>query len=150
MEANTALRSFAIGLTCGLRSMTGPAVVRWRARDPARLAFAGLAAGELIADKLPATPPRTIPPALIFRAISGGFSGRSVARSFGADLLSGTIAGVFGAVAGAYLGMALRARIVRASGLPDPLVALAEDALAISGAITASAQASGQSESNRR
>jgi uncharacterized membrane protein len=132
------MRSFAIGLTCGLRSMTGPAVVQWRARDPIRLALAGLAAGELIADKLPATPARTIPPALIFRALSGGFAGRSVARSFGADLSGGTLAGALGAVLAAFAGQALRASIVRTSGLPDPLVAFAEDAVAIAGAIAAS------------
>jgi uncharacterized membrane protein len=140
MKTGTILRSFAIGVTCGLRSMTGPAVVRWRARDPARLALAGLAVGELIADKLPAAPPRTIPPALIFRVVSGGFSGRSVASAFGAGQRGGMLAGAFGAIAGAYLGKALRARIVRASGLPDPLVALAEDAVALGGAIAASAK----------
>jgi uncharacterized membrane protein len=111
--------------------MTGPAVARWRLRDPARLALAGLAAGELIADKLPATPDRTIPPALAFRAFSGGFAGRSVAALFDADRIAGTVAGVAGAISAAYLGKALRAAIVRSSGLPDPLVALAEDALAI-------------------
>jgi uncharacterized membrane protein len=132
-------RPFAIGVTCGLRSMTGPAVIRWRARDPIRLAFAALAAGELIADKLPATPSRTIPPALLFRAVSGGFSGHGVARSLNADGRVGALAGAAGALAGAYAGMALRASIVKASGLPDPLVALAEDALAIGGAIAASA-----------
>ncbi len=139
METGTLLRSFAIGMTCGLRSLTGPAVVCWRARDPARLALAGLAVGELIADKLPTTPARTIPPALIFRAISGGLAGRRVARSLAADARSGLLAGALGAVIAAYAGKALRGRIVRAGGLPDPLVALAEDAVAIGGAISASA-----------
>jgi|SRR5450759_5057952 uncharacterized membrane protein len=143
MESRAISRSFAIGLTCGLRSMTGPAVVRWRARDPLRLAFAALAAGELIADKLPATPPRTIPPALIFRAVSGGFAGHSVARLFGADPRMGTAAGSAGAIVGAYLGMTVRGWIVRTSGLPDPLVALAEDAAAIGGALAASAKPAG-------
>jgi uncharacterized membrane protein len=138
METGAIVRSFAIGLTCGLRSLTGPAVVRWRARDPARLALAGLAVGELIADKLPATPARTVPPALVFRALSGGFAGRSVAQALAADRRVGMLAGAFGAVAAAYLGRALRAGIVRASHLPDPLVALAEDAVAIGGAIAAS------------
>ena len=140
MLTNAALRAFGLGVTCGLRSMTGPAVVRWRARDPLRLALAGLAAGELIADKLPATPPRTIPPALVFRAISGGFSGYWVARSLAADGSSGALAGALGALAGAFGGMAVRSRIVRASGLPDPLVALAEDFLALGGALAATAK----------
>jgi len=140
MRTNAVLRAFGLGVTCGLRSMTGPAVMRWRVRDPLRLALAGLAAGELIADKLPATPPRTIPPALIFRAISGGFSGYWVARSLAADGRSGALAGTLGALAGAFGGMAVRSRIVRASGLPDPLLALAEDALALGGALASTAK----------
>lgn len=119
--------------------MTGPAVVSWRARDPARLAIAGLALGELIADKLPTTPSRTIPPALVFRALSGGYAGRSVARIFAADVNWGAGAGAVGAIVAAYAGMALRAGIVRSTGLPDPIVALAEDAVAIRGAIAATA-----------
>ncbi len=119
--------------------MTGPAVVRWRANDPLRLAFAALAVGELIADKLPATPARTVPPALLFRGISGGFAGRTLALSrHAADRTAGTVAGAFGALIGAYAGLALRGAVGRWTRLPDPLVALAEDAVAIGGAIAAS------------
>ncbi len=117
--------------------MTGPAVVSWRTRDPARLALAALAAGELIADKLPATPARTIPPALIFRALTGGFTGRGVALAAGESASRGIVAGAAGAVAAAYLGQAARAWVVRSSRLPDPVVALAEDALAVTAAIAA-------------
>lgn len=137
MERRPIFRSFAVGVTCGLRSMSGPAIVRWRAGDPARLALAALAAGELIADKLPATPARTIPPALAFRAVSGGFSGRGVAAAFAGDLTAGMVAGAAGAVIAAYAGQRLRARIVAATGLPDWLVAAAEDALAIGCALAA-------------
>ncbi len=129
------MRSFGIGATCGLRSMMGPAVVRWRVRDPARLALAALAVGELIADKLPTTPARTIPPALLFRALSGGFSGRSLAVSLDADRAAGAVAGTLGALIATYAGMAIRAGVVRYARLPDPLVALAEDALALAGAV---------------
>jgi uncharacterized membrane protein len=119
--------------------MTGPAVLSWRMRDPARLALAALAAGELIADKLPATPARTIPPALIFRALTGGFTGRALALAAGEASNRGIVAGAAGAVAAAYLGQAVRGWAVRSSRLPDPVVALAEDALAISAAISATA-----------
>jgi uncharacterized membrane protein len=138
METGTVLRSFAIGATCGLRSMTGPAVVRWRARDPARLAWAALALGELVADKLPSTPARTIPPALAFRALSGGFAGRSLAGSLDGERPAGTLAGAAGSVLAAYGGMALRAAVVRSTGLPDLLVALVEDVVAVGGAIAIS------------
>lgn len=135
METRGVLRSFAIGAVSGLRSMTGPAVTRWRAGDPTRLAFAALALGELVADKLPATPARTIPPALAFRALSGGFAGRALAAASHTDVTAGMIAGGAGAVIGAYAGMTLRAQIVHATHLPDWLVALAEDALAVGAAV---------------
>jgi uncharacterized membrane protein len=138
MELRTVWRSFGIGVSAGLRSMTAPAVVRWRLRDPLRLALAALAVGELVADKLPATPARTIPPALLFRVLSGGFAGSTLAHTLDNDRATGAVAGALGAVVGAYGGMGLRSAIVRASGLPDPVVALAEDALAVGGAVLAS------------
>jgi uncharacterized membrane protein len=49
----------------------------------------------------------------------------------------GIVAGVLGAVGASYAGLFARKAIVRL-GLPDPIVALAEDALAIGGAIRAS------------
>jgi uncharacterized membrane protein len=117
--------------------MTGPAVIRWRAGDPLRLAIAALAVGELLADKLPVAPPRTIPPALLFRALSGGYCGRAAADGSAGERLYGTLAGVLGAIAASYGGLVVRAAVVRLSRLPDPLVALAEDALAIGAAIRA-------------
>ena len=118
--------------------MSGPAVLRWRGGDAARLAYAALAVGELIADKLPATPNRTIPPALAFRTLSGGFCGRSVAVSFDGDRRAGIFAGAVGAVLASYGGMFLRTQITHRTGIPDPIVALFEDGLAIYGAIAAS------------
>jgi uncharacterized membrane protein len=112
-------------------------------RDPARLALAALAAGELIADKLPATPARTIPPALIFRGVAGGFTGRAVALAAGEAAARGIVAGAAGAIVAAYLGQSVRAWVVHASRLPDPVVAIAEDALAVSLAITATAHVTG-------
>jgi uncharacterized membrane protein len=117
--------------------MTGPAVLRWRSGDRLRLAYAALAAGELIADKLPGTPARTIAPALIFRLMSGGVSGAGVARTAG-DRTSAAFAGAVGAAAAAYAGMAMRAALVRWTGIADPLVALGEDALAVGGALALS------------
>jgi uncharacterized membrane protein len=134
MESRLLLRSLGIGATCGLRSMTGPAVVRWRRGDRLRLAYAALAAGELIADKLPATPPRTIPPALLFRLFSGGVTGAQVAESPDSRL-QGALLGAVGAGVAAYAGLALRSALVKLTGIADPIVALGEDALAVGGAL---------------
>ncbi len=137
MDSQTARRSFAIGVASGLRSMTGPAVARWQANDPLRLAFAALAAGELIADKLPATPARTVVPSVVFRTLAGGFAGRSVAVALKGDVVRGAIAGALGALAGTYGGYFLRTQIVRATALPDFVVAIVEDAIAVYGSLAA-------------
>ncbi|GAC1427374.1 MAG: DUF4126 family protein [Candidatus Velthaea sp.] len=125
------LRSFGIGVVCGMRSMTGPAATRLRARDASRIVLPLLALGELVADKLPATPSRTLPPALIVRALAGGFAGGSVAAARAGDRRLGALFGIAGAIAASYLFVRLRAAAGARTGLPDPLVALAEDALAI-------------------
>ncbi len=135
MEIQTIVRSFGIGAATGLRSMSGPAVTRWRAGDPIRLAFAALAAGELVADKLPATPARTVAPALAFRALTGAFAAASAIEGSRNERIAAALAGTLGAVSAAYVGMWLRAAIVRGLHLPDALVALGEDALAVGAAV---------------
>src|SRR5215207_5683874 len=82
-------------------------------------------AGELVGDKLPQTPSRTSPPALAARLGSGAAAGWLVAGAPGAAV--GSAAAGLSALAGERTRAALGAR----TGLPDPLIALAEDAVAI-------------------
>src|SRR5262245_25053770 len=86
--------AFCLGLVAGLRSVTAPAAVSWRAllhwldlqhsslsflgSSVAAYALAVFAIGELIVDKLPMTPSRTKPPSLIFRLLTGGLSGAAL------------------------------------------------------------------------
>jgi len=125
------LRAFGIGAVCGMRTMTGPAATRLTAHDVSRYIMPVLALGEFVADKLPATPARTQPIGLIARSLAGGFAGGSVAAARGGERRIGALVGIAGAVAAAYVFMRLRREIVDRSGLPDPIVALGEDALAI-------------------
>src|SRR5215217_1365863 len=89
----TLLFAFLIGLFAGLRSLTPPAAVAWAvylgwlklARPlsligslPAVIILSLLAVTEFIIDKLPNTPNRTAPPALIARIVTGGFTGACV------------------------------------------------------------------------
>jgi len=127
MPTSIPFRSFAIGAATGLRSMTGPAAVAGSAGWGRILPF--LALGELVVDKLPAVPARTIPPALAVRAIAGALAGRAVAAAAGRNLLAGTIAGVAGAVAASYAGAAYRSFAGR--HVPPMLAALLEDGAAI-------------------
>lgn len=131
--------------------MTAPAVVCWGAylgwlRFPdSRLAICGrpavvalatlLAVLELIADKLPKTPPRTAPVGLIARLVMGGFCGFAIATSAGASLALGAMLGAAGGLAGAFAGYHARRALVISAHLPDFAVAIVEDLVAIAGGV---------------
>ena len=141
------LGCFSIGIIAGLRSLTAPALVSWAAQlgwldlRSSWLSFLGsraatviltlLALAELVADKLPKTPNRTDLGPLVFRVITGGFSGIAICASAHQSPAIGAILGVLGSIAGAFAGYEIRHRLVRTFGLPDFGVALAEDIVAI-------------------
>ncbi len=143
------LLAFLIGVVCGLRSLTAPAVVSWVVRlgclhleNPwlAFLSYAAtpyilglLAVGELIADKLPIAPSRKSPPGFIARIVTGALCG-AVFGALGQSLAVGAVAGVAGAIAGTLGGYEARVRLAKIVGKDLP-VALLEDVLAISGAL---------------
>jgi uncharacterized membrane protein len=140
-----------IGAIAGLRSMTAPAVVSWAANQewiesPAgplsffhnkktASIFSALAAGELVADKLPNTPSRTMPAGLASRILTGSLSGAALCASKGKLVGAGAIAGGLGAVAGAFIGYQARRRLRERLQVSDTVIAVAEDALAISGGV---------------
>jgi uncharacterized membrane protein len=139
------------GVTAGLRSMTAPALLAlgqqqagarriWLLSNPrtARVLI-GLAVGELVLDKLPFAPNRISPGALSGRLLSGAMCGAAVARE---DQQAGALLGIAGALVSSFAGYAIRKSAVRASGLPDALVALAEDVLAIGTGMAAAAMES--------
>jgi uncharacterized membrane protein len=140
------LHAFLIGVVCGLRSMTGPAVVSWAAYlgwldlSNTVFAFLGYAAtpyilsvlalGELVVDKLPGTPSRKAPPGFIARVVLGTLSGCALAMGLGQSAIVGSVLGAAGAVAGTLGGYEARTRLVKAFGMPL-VIALAEDVIAI-------------------
>ncbi len=142
--------SFLLGGVTGLRSLTGAAAVCWAARlgwlhfDGTWLAFAGhtpalvvftlTAIVELIVDKLPQAPARTKPPGLGARIFFGGMCGAALALASRVSVLPAAIAGIAGTLAGAFGGYHARHALVTRMRLPDFVVALAEDAIAIAGA----------------
>jgi uncharacterized membrane protein len=127
--------------------MTAPAVVSWAAYlgwidlSQTPLAFVGysatpyivslLAIGELIADKLPKTPSRKAFPGFAARVMLGTFSGYALLLGIGQSALIGAVLGCAGAVAGTLGGYEARTRLVRALNVPDLVIALLEDAIAI-------------------
>lgn len=143
------LLAFGIGLVIGLRSMTGPALVCWAAHlgwlnlEGSRLAFmqstvatygfSAAALGELIADKLPFIPNRTSPGPVFGRIVLGALSGAALCVAAGYSSAVGAILGGLGGVIGAFAGYQARAVLVKTSHLPDWVIALLEDLVAVGG-----------------
>jgi uncharacterized membrane protein len=141
------LLAFLIGVVSGLRSLTAPAVVAWAAHrgwinlNHAPLQFMGSTAAvvvftlfavvELVADQLPSAPSRTAPPGLIARIVLGGLSGAAIAVSGAQSIAIGAVLGAAGGVAGAFGGYQVRTRLVKALKVPDFVIAILEDAVAI-------------------
>ena len=143
----SARKALALGAISGLRSASGPAFVSRAAGrgdmhlSGTRLAFLGspllskaltvMQLGETVGDKLPMTPSRTTILPLLGRATSGGLVGAAAFVSEDRRAATGAILGSSAAVAAAYAGEGLRALVGTSSGLPDPVVALAEDAVVL-------------------
>ena len=147
----TTLQAYAgatlAGAVAGMRSMTAPALVSHLVKTvpvPGGNALASLidhaatpkvtaalAIGEIVADKLPFIPRRTQTGPLVGRALTGGLSGAAIARSRHASPLLGALLGGAAAVGMTYAAYHLRKKITGSLHLPDTVVALAEDAIAV-------------------
>ena len=92
-----------------------------------------LAGGEFIADKLPFIPARTNVGRVITRAISGAMAGAAITSAKGGSVLFGILTGGSAAVASTYAAYQLRRVAVERSGIPNPVIALLEDALVLAG-----------------
>lgn len=141
------LLAFLIGVVCGLRSLTAPAVVAWAAHrgwinlngtplhfmgsNAAVVLFSLFAVVELVADKLPSAPSRTKPPGLIGRIVFGALCGASIAASGVQSIAFGALLGAVGGFAGAFGGYEARLRLVKSFKVPDFVIATLEDALAV-------------------
>lgn len=144
-DAKVYTEAAVMGAVAGLRSMSAPAIVSQFARSgllpigassvgflnrPATIrTTAILAAGELIADKLPFMPKRTKAPSVVARGISGGLSGAAICLSKRRSVLAGALIGAAAAVGATYGAYQLRRRAGQKFHLPDPVVAIVEDAI---------------------
>ena len=144
------LLAFLIGVLNGLRSFTPPAVTAWAAylgwlKLDGALAWIGslpsvailtlLAAGELVADKMPWIPNRTSIPGLIARIVMGKLTGACVAAAGGQSVWLGAVCGAVGGILGAFGGYQARTRSVKALGKPDIYVAVVEDLICVAGCL---------------
>jgi uncharacterized membrane protein len=140
-------KALALGAISGLRSASGPAFVGRAANrgdmdlGGTALAFLGsprlskaltmMQLGEIAGDKLAIAPSRTAFLPLFVRAASGGVAGGAVFVSGHRGAVTGALLGSSAAVAAAFAGEGLRALTSGLTALPDPAVALAEDAVVL-------------------
>lgn len=139
------LLASALGTLSGMRSMSGPlfgALVRSLNEDESgplsdRLngkkavsTLAALALAEIVADKMPGIGDRTAPLPLFGRMAAGALAGAMVCGKNDTDRIAMTVsAGVVAAIAGTFAAHQLRRSLSENVGIPDTLLALAEDAL---------------------
>ena len=138
--------AFGFGVVSGSRSMLAPALVSQSfatshdlleerglaadllSRPRAVQLLPLLAAGELVADKLPWTPARTDVMSLAGRTASGALVGAATAAP--ENRTAAALAGAAGALAGTF-GLYHLRRLATGRGMPGWLAAVTEDALAI-------------------
>lgn len=136
------LRAVALGAASGSRTSAGVAAVALTSApgDRGRLASgfgsragravtALMAAGELVVDKLPATPNRLAPPGLVPRVLFGATSAGAVAKRDGVAPVLPALIAAAGALGSAVCGTRWRTRASRRFGSDLP-GAFAEDGVA--------------------
>jgi uncharacterized membrane protein len=90
-----------------------------------------LAAGEIIFDKLPVTPPRISPAPLAARAVSGAVCGATICKVAHERTDAGALVGAGAAVGAAFLAYYLRQSLGRKLQVPDAILGGIEDSAAI-------------------
>ena len=143
MRRDRLWRALGLGALSGVRSMSGPAVLASTLERHGKDVISGrklgfplgrvltlLAAGEFVADKLPFTPARTMPPSLVARTFSGAFVGLATARKREARLAP-TLVGAAAAAASTFASYHLRRLATQRSKRLGYGMAVAEDALAL-------------------
>ena len=141
-------RTVGLAAIAGARTMAAPALVSHslkkrpsRRLGRTRLAtmqsprtakvLTVLAAGEMIGDKLPGTPNRTSPGALVGRGLSGALVGATLFARQQDNPWRGATVGVLSAMVGAYATYHLRKQLSENTLLPDPVWGGIEDLLVI-------------------
>jgi uncharacterized membrane protein len=143
--------AFGLGLVAGFRSLVTLAVVawtvglRWITLEGSVMNFMGGLAwrwgctiagvAEIVGDKMPWMPSRKMPPSFLFRIAVGAISGAAMCAARHQSPWGGVVAGMLGAVVGTICGAEARAMLDKALNVPDQVVAVGEDLVAIVGGL---------------
>lgn len=141
VRASTVLRAAALGASTGARSSAGVAalaftsrptdrgrIARWAGSRTGMVVAAVMAAGELVADKLPSTPGRSQPQVLAPRVVLGAVAAEGMAGRENDSAGLPALVAVAAAVPTALLGERLRTRLSHRVGSDLP-GAVTEDVL---------------------
>lgn len=141
------LGALALGLVTGMRSTLAPAMTsralaahddiesadepaRTLASHRAQQVLLPMAAAELLGDKMPFAPDRTIAPSMMFRALSGGVTAAALASMRREPLLLPALIGATAALVSSKIGLSLR-KPYQPQPLVNAALGLAEDGLAL-------------------
>jgi len=141
-------QSMALGLIAGMRCTSAGAIashisrrteskkddnkyIKFMHSDGFNTALNVMVVGELIADKLPFVPARTMPAGLAARILSGGISSAAVSKTNGRNVALYAILGSAVAAGATYAFYHLRKAAGNKTGIADPLIALVEDAIVV-------------------
>jgi len=125
MDRSTLGRTVALGAITGMRTTAGAATLAYEHGGTVGKLFALLAAGEMIADKLPFVGDRIDPGPLAGRALMGAAVGAAVAYEDHDNLVVGGLIGAATAVAVAHLAFHVRKRLAH----DNPIGGTIEDAV---------------------
>jgi uncharacterized membrane protein len=122
--------SAAFLLNCHFRKYPSPTLSGsrwgWIASDTAKTACTLMAAGEVLADKIPSIPNRTDLPGLIGRGLAGAAAGAILNKASNGKMPPAPLIGAASAIASTYASFYLRQEAAR--HLKPTLAALMEDA----------------------
>jgi uncharacterized membrane protein len=146
-QASAYVRATALGFVGGLRSMTPLALLsqlRSEGEDAsssnlvgylnspaARIITGLLAAGEIVGDKLPATPSRLSPGPLGGRIVIGALAGWIFCQQSRQSPVLGALLGAIGAGSGSAAGYYARSWLAKVTKWPDPVFGIVEDLTAL-------------------
>jgi len=122
----------ALAALSGLKIALGPAFLATSRRWPSRQNWIMAAMGEMLLDKLGVFPPRYRPSLLIPHSLAGAWVARESLREDGVDDPWAAVAGGMVAAGIAVAAPIVRMTIHKVVGIPDALLGLGEDYLALS------------------
>lgn len=124
-------RAMVLAAVSGLKTTLGPALVAASSKRQGWKGLALAAMGEMVLDKLPFLPSRRSLPLLLPRAIAGYWSAKTYLESEGVEDQGAAAMGAAVAAGVATFAPIVRGAASKVLGVPDPLIGLGEDWLAL-------------------